>query len=79
MLALFWSAPPSSQWNGVIIGYNLTCIIDGMTSSMSVSETNQTIVIDPFTNYSCTVRAATIVGDGPATVAISGVTDEDSE
>ena len=34
---------------------------------------------EPFTNYSCTVSAATSVGDGPATVAISGVTDEDSE
>ena len=34
---------------------------------------------EPFTNYSCTVSAATSVGDGPATVAISGVTDEDGE
>ena len=29
---------------------------------------------EPFINYSCTVSAATSVGDGPATVAISGVT-----
>ena len=50
-----------------------------MTSSMSVTDTIQTIAIAPFTNYSCTVKATTVVGDGPATPMISGVTDEESE
>ena len=41
--------------------------------------TSLNVTADPVTNYSCTVRAATSVGDGPATAVISGVTDEDSE
>ena len=36
------------------------------------------IGIDPFTNYTCLVHAATLVGDGPP-ATISGISDEDSE
>ena len=49
-----------------------------MTSSMLISETNQTVAIEPFTKYSCTVRAATMVGDGPP-ANVSGTSDEDGE
>ena len=36
------------------------------------------IEICPFTNYTCSVRATTLVGDGPP-AKISGISDEDSE
>ena len=36
------------------------------------------IEICPFTNYTCSVRATTLVGDGPP-ATISGISDEDSE
>ena len=74
-----WSPPLSSQQNGVITGYNLTCSSGGMTNSIRWSDTSFDAPLDPFTNYSCTVSAGTVVGDGPATAVISGVTDEESK
>ena len=74
-----WSPPLPTQWNGVITDYNLTCTVGGMTSSIRWSNTSLNTLTDPFTNYSCTVSAATAVGDGPATAVISVVTDEESE
>ena len=50
-----------------------------MTHNIRWDDTSFDVPLDPFTNYSCTVSAATVVGDGPATAVISGVTDEDSE
>ena len=47
-----------------------------MTSSMNVSGTSHVISTNPFTNYSCSVSAATIVGDGPP-ATVSGTSDED--
>ena len=78
-ITLSWSPPLSSQQNGVITDYNLTCIVGGMNYNVRLSDTSFDAPIDPFTNYSCTVSAATVVGDGPATAVISGVTDEESE
>ena len=45
---------------------------------MNVSGTSLVISIDPFTNYTCAVQAATMVGQGPP-VAVSGVSNEDGE
>ena len=67
-----WSPPLPSQQNGPITDYNLTCTIAGMTSSIRRSDTSLNIPADPFTSYSCTLSAATVVGDGPATAVISG-------
>ena len=78
-IIISWSPPLSSKQNGVITDYNLTCIVDGMTHNIRWDDTSFDTPLDPFTNYSCTVSAATVVGDGPATAVISGVTDEDSE
>ena len=78
-IAFSWSPPLLSQRNGVITSYNVTCTVGGITSSIRVGVTSLNIPADPFTNYSCTVSAATSVGDGPATVVISKITDEDSE
>ena len=53
--------------------------VGGVTSSNRLTVTSLSIPAAPFTSYSCTVSAATSVGDGPATVVISGFTDEESE
>ena len=45
---------------------------------MNVSGLSHVIPIDPFTNYTCSVSAATMVGDGPA-ATVSGTSDEDGE
>ena len=78
-ITLSWSLPLSSQRNGNITSYLITCIIGNMTSSTNVSRASQVIIaIDPFTNYTCTVSAATMVGDGPP-ATVNGTSDEDSE
>ena len=77
-LALSWSPPLPSQRNGVITSYLVFCTIGGVTTSNRISGTSQVIAIDPLTNYTCTVSAATMVGDGPP-ATVSGTSDEDSE
>ena len=49
-----------------------------MTSSNRISGINQVIAIDPFTSYTCSVKASTMVGDGPP-ATVSGTSDEDGE
>ena len=49
-----------------------------MTSSNRISGTSRVIAIDPFTSYTCSVRAATVVGDGPP-ATVSGTSTEDGQ
>ena len=79
-ITLSWSCPLLSERNGVIISYLVTCSISNVTYSnrTSIARTSHVIPIDPFTNYTCSVRAATMVGDGPP-VTVSGTSDEDGE
>ena len=49
-----------------------------MISSNRIFGTSQVIAIDPFTSYTCSVSAATMVGDGPPAI-VSGISNEDSE
>ena len=78
-ITLSWSLPLLPQRNGVIINYLIDFIVGSAVNSIRQPGTSLNIPADPFTNYSCTVSAATVVGDGPATAVISGVTDEESE
>ena len=81
-LTLSWSPPLPSQHNGVIISYLITCSSGGSinsTRSIRSSSTNLTITgLQPFTNYTCTVSAATMVGDGPAAMR-DAITSEASK
>ena len=77
-IILSWSPPLPSQQNGVITGYILNCTIGGVTVSTMTSKTIQDVQINPFTSYTCSVSAATIVGDGPP-ATVSGTSDEDGE
>ena len=77
-LTLSWSPPLPSQRNGVITSYLVFCTIGGVTTSNRISGTSQVVAIDPFTSYTCTVSAATMVGDGPP-ATVSGTSDENGE
>ena len=79
-LTLSWSPPLLSQRNGVIISYLITCSSGGsIINSTRTSSSSLTITgLQPFTNYTCSVRAATIVGDGPATLQ-DVITSEESK
>ena len=77
-ITLSWSPPLPSQRNGVIIIYLINCTIGSVESSNNVSEASLVKPIDPFTIYTCFVRAVTMVGDGPP-ATVSGTSDEDGE
>ena len=67
---LAWSPPLPSQRNGVITSYFTNCS-SGYTiiNTTRTSSTSLTIAgLEPFTNYTCSVSAATVVGDGPAAI-----------
>ena len=68
-ITLFWSPPIVSQQNGVITRYFIACIsksgnIDRNTNNTSLNITG----LEPFTNYTCFLNAATVVGGGPVAV-----------
>ena len=79
-ITLFWSSPLPSQRNGVIISYLITCSSGGsIINSTRTSSTSLTITgLQPFNNYTCSVRAATIVGDGLTAMKII-LTNEESK
>ena len=75
-----WSPPLPSQRNGVITSYLINCSsADSIINTTRTSSTSLTITgLEPFTNYTCSVSAATVVGDGPAAI-IHTMTNEDSK
>ena len=79
-ITLFWSPPLPSQRNGIIISYSVNCSLNNnVTYTTRTSNTSLTITgLEPFTNYTCSLSASTIVGDGPK-VDNHAVTNEDSK
>ncbi|EDV21450.1 uncharacterized protein TRIADDRAFT_30409, partial [Trichoplax adhaerens] len=75
LISVAWLPPPISDQNGVIVNYNIsyysnewkhgdTIQVSGNTTSLLLEE------LIPHTNYSITVKAATIIGFGPASIGI---------
>ena len=76
-LNLSWSPPLFSQHNGVITSYNISCYGEDFQYSQRTTKTSGIFTnLRPFTNYTCSVHAATVKGEGPAAVK-SVVTSEE--
>ena len=69
-MSLVWSPPHVDDRNGIITSYTVICSLAGIVVHRSTtSETRLTVTgLEPFTNYTCSVSAATVVGSGPAVV-----------
>lgn len=77
-LVLSWKAPAPEDQNGIITEYRYKCSNNpdqvNMTSGDITTVTVKGLAV--FTNYTCDVRAATVVGVGPA-VSQDAITGED--
>ena len=69
-MSLVWSPPHVNDRNGIITSYAVMCSLASIVVHRSTtSETKLTVTgLEPFTNYTCSVSAATVVGSGTAVV-----------
>ena len=79
-----WSNVPSTDQNGTILSYTVTykALPDGspQTKVVSAPTTQVTLTgLNEYTNYSITVFASTVKGNGNISVPIIVITDEDSK
>ena len=78
-----WSNVPAANQNGVILSYTVTykMLSDGspQTKVVNAPTTQVTLTgLNEYTNYSITVFASTVKGDGNVSVPVFVITDEDS-
>ena len=77
MLTLSWELPEQSTRNGMIIRYNYMCENVHSGPQMTMGLTADVTGLVAFTNYTCSVNAATVNGTGPP-ATITRTTAEDS-
>ena len=79
-----WGEVPPADQNGIILSYTVTYkgLPDGSPErkvvDAPITQANLT-GLDEYTNYSITVFASTVKGDGNASGPIVVITDEDSK
>ena len=83
-ILVHWSNVPTADQNGVILSYTVTykALPDGspQTKVVSAATTQLTLTgLNEYTNYSITVFASTIKGNGNASLPIFVITDDDSK
>ena len=73
-----WTQPPAKDHNGIITGYQLSCISDrGHNLTAQVEGTTVTITnLRNHSHYTCSVCAYTSPGCGPAAVTYISTYDE---
>ena len=79
-----WSNVPTADQNGVILSYTVTynALPDGSPQTKEVSAPTTQVTLrglNEYTNYSITVFASTIKGNGNASLPIFVITDDDSK
>ena len=67
---LSWKSPPVNDYNGILLGYQVTCTAqNGHTISLTVTGLGTTVhEFNSDTHYTCTVCGFTSVGCGPNAV-----------
>ena len=83
-ILVHWSNVPPADQNGVILSYTVTykALPDGSSQSKVVSAPSTRVTLtglNEYTNYSITVFASTVTGDGNVSKPIVVITDEDSK
>ena len=80
-LSLQWLPPPEDGRNGIIIAYsvNITRISNGDSIEFTDIQDLYLIVesLRPYTQYSCSVAAHTVIGMGPYSIPLLALTNED--
>lgn len=83
-ISVSWEEVPQADQNGIIIAYEVLSepqvTFNGALMEEVINVTNMSVLLDdlhPFVNYSISVRAYTIVGDGPYATVVA-LTMEDS-
>ena len=83
-ISVTWDEVPAAEQNGIITNYNIS--YHSLTEKHSSSATMDYVArqmtltgLREFVNYSITVFASTVVGNGPASDPIIVSTSEDSE
>ena len=83
-ILVMWDDVPAADQNGIILSYTIT--YDSLTENHSGSLTvnyldyqRNLTGLREFVNYSITVFASTVKGDGPASDPIIVITDQDSK
>ena len=79
-----WDDVPAADQNGIILSYTITyeSLTENHNGNVTVNYTDhQTNLtgLREYVNYSITVFASTVKGDGPASNPIIVVTDQDSK
>ena len=79
-----WGDVPAADQNGIILSYTVTYkALPGGTlkSEVVIAPTTETTLtgLNEYTNYSITVFASTVKGDGNVSKPIIVITDEDSK
>lgn len=87
-ITLSWDVVPNSDRNGIITGYKVVyqALPNGKRDTVNVSAGNEgepttttLSELKQFTNYSISVVAFTVKGDGPPSAEETGQTAEDSK
>ena len=80
-LSLQWLPPPENGRNGIIITYsvNVTRVSNGdSTEFTDIQDPYLTVEsLRPYTQYSCSVAAHTVIGRGPYSIPLLALTNED--
>ena len=79
-VTLQWSRIPNTEYNGLALGYNITCWTSNAHSDEVFTSTNTITIagLTPFSSYVCNLSAVNEIGQGPSTQCFF-TTEQDSK